>query len=304
LRALARRADEEEHGRGSHAARLASEGDRPHHRPGESVDSHGHAGAHAHGGAADDVFDDDEEHEEQHHHGPVEPHESPLVMTVPLVILAVLSTFGGLLGVPYALSGGAIPNYFEHTLEPAVAHVPAYGAESHGAAGATGHGAPAEGEGSTPQAVGEGTSGAGYGAQTAAADEHAHDPTEVTVERIFTAVSVLIAAIGIGAGWGWFKRRPLYQMPRLLEEKYYVDEAYDAAVITPTRRFSREGLWKFFDVTVIDGIVNGLGRGTTQVGALLRYMQPGFVRSYAAIILLGALAVVGFFAYNAYQLLR
>ena len=39
-----------------------------------------------------------------HHHGPVEPHESPWLMTVPLIVLAVLSTVGGFIGVPYALS--------------------------------------------------------------------------------------------------------------------------------------------------------------------------------------------------------
>ena len=92
-------------------------------------------------------------------------------------------------------------------------------------------------------------------------------------------------------------------MPRLLEEKYYVDEIYDATIIGPVKTGSREMLWKFFDVGVIDGIVNGVGRGMSSLGSILRYMQPGFVRSYAAIILLGALAVVGYFAFNAYQLL-
>ena len=51
------------------------------------------------------------------------PHESPWTMTVPLIVLAVLSTVGGLVGVPYALSGGAIPNVFEETLEPVIAKV-------------------------------------------------------------------------------------------------------------------------------------------------------------------------------------
>ena len=39
-----------------------------------------------------------------HHHGPIEPHESPWLMTIPLIVLAVLSTVGGFIGVPYALS--------------------------------------------------------------------------------------------------------------------------------------------------------------------------------------------------------
>jgi NADH-quinone oxidoreductase subunit L len=101
-----------------------------------------------------------------------------------------------------------------------------------------------------------------------------------------------------------FGRRPLLRMPRLLENKYYVDEVYDAALVNPIKEGSRGLLWRFFDVGVIDGIVNGVGSVVTRFGAVARYLQPGFVRAYAAIILLGALAVVGFFAYNAYRALQ
>ncbi|MEP6708162.1 MAG: NADH-quinone oxidoreductase subunit L, partial [Pyrinomonadaceae bacterium] len=70
-----------------------------------------------------------------------------------------------------------------------------------------------------------------------------------------------------------------------------------AAIINPISAGSREGLWKIFDVGVIDGLVNGLGRIVTDIGGLARYLQSGFVRGYAAIILLGALLVIGYFAY-------
>jgi NADH-quinone oxidoreductase subunit L len=263
----------------------------PSHAP-----SHDAATAHASG--------DEEDADEHHTHGPVEPHESPWTMTVPLVVLAILSTIGGLVGVPYALSGGAINNYFEHALEPVVAHAPEHGATNAASAHATSEAttgthapAPSTEHGALPQSVGEGEAG------RAGAAEHAHDPAEVSSERLFTLISVAIGLVGIGIGWLWFKRRPLYEMPRLLEEKYYVDEIYDATIIRPVKSGSREWLWKFFDVGVIDGIVNGMGRGFSSLGGMLRYMQPGFVRSYAAIILLGALAVVGYFAFNAYQLL-
>jgi NADH-quinone oxidoreductase subunit L len=86
-------------------------------------------------------------------------------------------------------------------------------------------------------------------------------------------------------------------MPRLLENKYYVDEAYDAALINPIKVGSREGLWKLFDVGVIDGIVNGLGRSVAEIGRVVRYLQTGYVRGYAAIILLGALAAIGYFTF-------
>jgi NADH-quinone oxidoreductase subunit L len=179
------------------------------------------------------------------------------------------------------------------------------GAATHGAgaathaAGASAQNPAAHGnEGAVPQSVGEGEAGHG------AAAEHAHDPAEVLQERIFTGISIVVGLLGIGLGWVVFSRRPLLRLPRLLEEKYKVDEAYNAAVINPIKSGSREVLWKFFDVGVVDGIVNGLGRAMTGLGGVVRYLQPGFVRSYAAIILLGALAVVGYFAVSAYNLLR
>ena len=57
----------------------------------------------------------DEHDDEEHHHAlpaDFKPHESPWSMTMPLIVLALLATFGGFLGVPYALSGGAVPNLF------------------------------------------------------------------------------------------------------------------------------------------------------------------------------------------------
>ncbi len=162
-------------------------------------------------------------------------------------------------------------------------------------------------DGASPLSVAEGAPGTGSSnaAAAAAADgDHAHDPAEVRMERIFSAISVGIALIGIGIGWTLFKRRPLMEMPRLLENKYYVDEVYDATIINPIKTGSREGLWKIFDVGVIDGIVNGVGRGMTEIGSLARYLQTGFVRGYAAIILFGALAVIGYFAYSVISLIR
>ncbi|PYS84435.1 MAG: NADH-quinone oxidoreductase subunit L [Acidobacteria bacterium] len=279
-----------------HDASLPSAGDRPRHEPGGSVGAPGHdaaAGPHA-------LEDEDEEEE---HHGPVEPRESPSTMTVPLVVLAFLSVVGGWVGIPYALSGGAVPNYFERTLEPVVARAPEAGAANaqgesalQRGAGASAQPPAAHGnEGAVPQSVGEGEAGG------VPASEHAPDPAEISRERLFTIISVVVALVGIGVGWLWFQRKPLYEMPRLLENKYYVDEIYDAALVEPIKTGSREGLWRFFDVGVIDGIVNGMGRGMREIGSLLRFLQPGFVRSYAAIILIGALAVVGYFAYFAYN---
>jgi NADH-quinone oxidoreductase subunit L len=254
--------------------------------------------------------------EDSHHHGIHEPHESPWTMTVPLVVLAVLSTVGGFIGVPYALGSlnpfGAPPvNYIEQTLEPAISHVPA--GASHGAETSQADSMewlspkPQSTDGAPPVHSLEGTEAAPGTAEhatgtAAAVSEHAHSPEEISQERLLALVSVLIAACGLGAGWVLFKKRPLLQMPSILEQKYYVDEIYDFAIINPIHVVSREALWKLFDQGVIDGILHSIGDAVTESGRLLRHLQAGFVRGYAAIILVGALAVIGFFAYIGFNL--
>ena len=261
-----------------HDAQIASAGDRPRHEPGDHVE--------------------DNEDEEHAHHGPVTPHESPWVMTVPLIVLAILSTIGGLIGIPYALSslvGAHTPNYFERTLEPVVSHPPKNGEGAAQTGEGTGNARwlsppPQPTDGPSPLSGGEGSKGEPAG-------EAQHSPEEVSQERLFTGISIAIALLGIGIGWFIYTKRPLLQAPRLLEEKYYVDEIYNAAIINPIKAGSREGLWKIFDIGVIDGIVNGMGRGITEIGSVVRYLQVGFVRWYAALILLGAVAVIGYFAF-------
>jgi NADH-quinone oxidoreductase subunit L len=234
----------------------------------------------------------------RHHHT---PHESPWSMTVPLIVLAILSTFGGLMGVPYALSsltGGHPQNYFEETLAPAVSRVPATNTSENGAQELHWLSTP-------PQPVDGQPAVAPIGeAPNAATGTETPGPREISEERLLALVSVLIALTGIGTGWFMFQRQPLRQMPRLLENKYYVDEIYDAAIINPIHVLSREGLWKIFDLGVIDGTIHTLGNAIVRFGRIIRYMQIGFVRGYAAIILAGALILVGYFAYSGAHVLR
>jgi NADH-quinone oxidoreductase subunit L len=227
------------------------------------------------------------------------PHESPLSMTIPLIVLALLSTFGGLLGVPYALSslaGGHPENYFERTLEPVVSEAPGRPATEAKETTQLHWLSPA------PQPV----DGKPAVAPAREANNYEANPNqeEIAQERLFTLISVLIAFTGISIGWFMFKNQPLRHMPRLLENKYYVDEIYDATVIRPILVISREGLWKIFDLGVIDGAVHGLGRTVVGFGRTVRYMQIGFVRVYAAIILAGAIIIVGYFAYNGAHVLQ
>jgi len=228
-----------------------------------------------------------------------EPHESPLSMTIPLVVLAILSTFGGLVGVPYALSsltGGHPENYFERTLEPVVSTLPGQAENS----------VPATTELhwlSTPPQPVDGKP-AVEPLREANGGEVIPSAEEIRQERVFTVISVLIALAGITIGWIMFQTQPLRQMPRLLENKYYVDEIYDAAIIAPIHTASREGLWRIFDLGVIDGLIHAVGQALIDFGKTIRYMQIGFVRSYAAIILAGALIIIGYFAYSGAHVLR
>lgn len=226
----------------------------------------------------------DEEMDEDEAHHPLppdfKPHESPLSMTVPLIVLAVLSTFGGLVGVPYALSGGAIPNYFEQTLEPVIVRAK-----------------------SAPHSSAENLHSVSANESMVAkphdtADEHAvHSPEEIRTERLLAGLSVLLALTGIGIGIAAFGSNPLRRLPRILEEKWRIDEIYNGLIVDPLTRFSRDVLWKGFDLGFIDGIVNGIGAAVVEFGAAIRRIQVGYVRSYAAIILFGALVVIGYFIY-------
>jgi NADH-quinone oxidoreductase subunit L len=202
----------------------------------------------------------------------IHPHESPRSMTLPLIVLAVLSTVGGFIGVPYAFVNRDV-NVIEHTLEPVVAVMPA-------------------------------TSGADLHTSEVLHKSEVLHESEVGEERLLAGVSVVIALLGIGAGWVLFKRRPLLQMPRILENKYYVDEIYDKTLIRPIETTSREGFWKIIDIGVIDGGLHAIGDVVTEAGRVFRYLQAGFVRGYAAIILLGALILIGLFAYLGFPLAR
>ena len=91
-------------------------------------------------------------------------------------------------------------------------------------------------------------------------------------------------------------------MPKILEQKWRIDELYNGYIVDPITSLSREGLWKGFDLGFVDGIVNGIGHFVIEFGGIVRHIQVGFVRSYAAIILLGALAVIGYFIYYGLKL--
>jgi NADH-quinone oxidoreductase subunit L len=188
-------------------------------------------------------------------------HEAPWVMTGPLVVLGVLSVFGGWFNLPEAIKIGKV-GVLDGWLDPVVGDATKRVAEAGG--------------------------------------EAAHGPSN---ELILIVVAVAVAIAGIAVAFARLKPQnlvPAAQSPeeegfeRVLAHKYYVDEAYDAAVVNPTYQISKRFLWRGIDAGLIDGLlVNGssaLMRGFGWVGSRI---QTGAVGTYAWVLVVGVLAVLG-----------
>jgi NADH-quinone oxidoreductase subunit L len=222
-------------------------------------------------------------------HGHV-PHDAPPSMAIPLIVLAIGSIVAGYIGVPHALGG---TNWIEQFLHPSFE----VASESHAA--------------SSPRASGVDRSLAflraapGQAAEappeTAQAVVHLED---VGLERRLMAISSGIAVVGIGiAMFLWLKRpdipaalaRRFSGFYRLLLSKYYVDEIYDALIVQPIKQISIDVLWKRMDAGVVDGAVNGVGSLVSSTSNVLRRVQTGSIRTYAAALLAGAVVIVGWY---------
>jgi NADH-quinone oxidoreductase subunit L len=79
---------------------------------------------------------------------------------------------------------------------------------------------------------------------------------------------------------------------RLIYNKYFVDEIYDAAIVKPLVTGSRAVLWRGFDAGLIDRAVNAVGRRSQNIGNALRLLQSGNIRSYATWVLFGSVLVI------------
>ncbi len=175
----------------------------------------------------------------------VHVHESPSSMTVPLMILAVLSLVGGWFALPSFWGG---KNYFAEFLAPI------------------------------------------FGAEEVAGIE----PTQAhSLELLLSGVAVVASTIGLIVAWRMYgkgaKEGTSTGVHKILYNKYYVDELYQAAIVGPLVWLSRNVFWKVVDTGIIDGTVNGVASGATAVGDTVRHTQSGNTRSYAVWVVIGAI---------------
>ena len=210
---------------------------------------------------------------------PVHLHDAPWPMATALVVLAIGSIVAGYINIPHALGGHTeLTNWL----------TPAFEATNCGQPVTTGELAGMALENCEP-------------AEAAEAGDH------TGLELGLMAVSSIIALLGIGlATFLWLKNRQIpdrmaRQYPgiyRTLLNKYYVDEMYDAAVVQPIKVVSTEGLWRGFDVKIVDGAVNGAGYFVSGVSIVLRLLQNGSVKTYAVSTFMGAVAILAYYLWR------
>jgi NADH-quinone oxidoreductase subunit L len=194
-------------------------------------------------------------------------------MALALVVLAIGSVLAGYVGVPHAIGGA---NRLEAFLAPSFTVNPI-----------------SIDAGGTREPAGEPDREASHGVED-----------DAGTERTLMVVSSALAIGGIGIALFFFLLNRgaadrvaagAHGLRTLLLNKYYVDELYDATIVQPIRLVAEEGLWKRIDAGLIDGAVNGVGETVGGMSDLLRRMQTGSVRTYAASLLLGAVLILGYY---------
>lgn len=120
----------------------------------------------------------------------------------------------------------------------------------------------------------------------------------------FLIISAIVGLVGIGFAWmRYSKRTPAAQpgtgLHKLVANKYYVDELYNAVFVQPIKNVSHYLLWRIVDTGIIDGIVNGIAGAIRIIGGVLRRLQTGVVQAYIVSMVVG---IVIFLAYYLFML--
>jgi NADH-quinone oxidoreductase subunit L len=197
-------------------------------------------------------------------------HEAPAVMWIPLGILAVLSVVGGWINIPRPISEtpviGWIPpwhtEWLHHWLYPITTRADALFRANVG--------------------------------------ELAHVGPFGGGEAFWAAIAFLVATAVIALSTIWLgrqERKPATETPpyrgfaKVLYNKWYVDEIYDAAVVRPVMNASR-ALWRYVDMGIVDRTVNGLGSLARGLGWVGSRLQTGNLNVYALAIVAGAILIL------------
>ncbi|MBI5183661.1 MAG: NADH-quinone oxidoreductase subunit L [Nitrospinae bacterium] len=182
-------------------------------------------------------------------------HESPMNMTIPLIILAILSTIGGFVGIPLIKGWNKIDRFLS----------PVFG--GHGVSEPVHHSVSLELElGMILISI------------------------IIASAGIYLAYKMYVISPNIPER---FTKR--YQtLYRVILNKYYIDDIYDALIVMPIKNGANL-LWKGFDDLVIDGIVNGIAYLVEQWSKVMRIIQSGYVRDYAFSMVIGLVIMLLFF---------
>ena len=179
-------------------------------------------------------------------------------MTIPLIVLAVLSVIGGYIGVPHSLGGS---NRFEGFLSPVFGHNLA---ESQ---------------------VGAHSPSLEYVLMIIS--------IMIVLIGIFVAHRLYIQNPETPK-----KLAERFKTPyRIIFNKYYVDEFYSMVIVKPVINFALF-LWKVFDVMIIDGTANGIASLTKWMGELFRRTETGYLRNYALSLIFGAILILAYFVFR------
>jgi NADH-quinone oxidoreductase subunit L len=191
-------------------------------------------------------------------------HESPLTITIPLMVLGLLAVVGGYIGMPKLL--GMLPNYFEHWLDPVFEQANHFGAKY--------------------------------------AHAGAHPSHAVEWGLMGLSVAIAVVGIGIAFTMymkntelpGKFVAT-FPALHRAVYNKWYVDELYDYLFVNPCKALG-QFLWKGFDVVVIDGIVNGVANVVMAFSGIFRYAQSGLIHNYAWSMAFGVVVILSYYVFK------
>ncbi|MDF0377269.1 NADH-quinone oxidoreductase subunit L [Methylophilus sp. YYY-1] len=227
-------------------------------------DDHAHvAHADAH---HDDAHHDDHAHDEEHHHGlgpNDDPHEPGWVVTLPLALLAIPSLVIGYIALEPMLYGDFFKNviFVNPEAHPAMEHLAHH-----------------------------------Y-------HEFMHSPAGMAIHG-FTSLPFFLAASGVALSWFFYMKRPdipaaikarFIVIYNILENKYGFD-SFNEKFFAGGSRCLGGLLWKFGDITLIDGaMVNGTANTMGKIAAKIRTLQSGLIYHYAFAMIIGVFLLMTFF---------